>query len=527
MKRNMPPYLLKPRAGFFALFLVLSSGMSRFTSLFLRDRHLNDSQVGIALGVSSLSFLAVPFFTAFADKTGDRTAALLGMTLIGTLLVFLQGFVDLQVVSSSAAPIYLTVLRFLIASSLAPQSPVLDALAVDGHLEIANYGHERLWGAVSWGLMHLLIGGLIDLSGTYVLFYMMIVSSLCYLSLLYIWRKWRDSDQLYNQDTNNENENETHLANNQEMLVVNAREHEHKDEHEHNHEREHEHKHEHERDPTTLQLSHESATGNMCDLLRAQAAFACSSFRVTMFLFDIFLLSAGTSVVEGLLFLFFKTTMNASNFLLGWTVVMTVIFEIPLFAMSDKIMSRFSTRQLMAVAHVAYVVRVFGYTFIPPDMSGLILLFEPLHGVTYALKQMCAVTVLAKIAPKGFKNSAQGVVSTVGRLGSLTGSIGGGFVLQYLGPNVLYRGAGILVALAGVLYLVSDTWCGSETDRMDGGSVRSSSRGGSHGGRGSVSGNNSSAVSGVETYQELEDDPVVNAVNDVAVEVKVEVDIDR
>jgi hypothetical protein len=51
--------------------------MSRFTSLFLRERFLDDSQVGVALGISSLSFLAVPFVTAFADKFAhDRTIAL-------------------------------------------------------------------------------------------------------------------------------------------------------------------------------------------------------------------------------------------------------------------------------------------------------------------------------------------------------------------------------------------------------------------------------------------------------------------
>jgi PPP family 3-phenylpropionic acid transporter len=135
---------------------------------------------------------------------------------------------------------------------------------------------------------------------------------------------------------------------------------------------------------------------------------------------------------------------------------MTVLFEIPLFAMSDKIMKRFTTTQLMVIAHLAYVIRVFGYTFIPEDMPGLILLLEPLHGVTYALKQMCSVTVLARLAEPGFKNSAQGVVSTCARLGGMTGSVVGGYVLKYMGPTVLYRGAGIIVFFAGALFILSD-----------------------------------------------------------------------
>ena len=122
------------------------------------------------------------------------------------------------------------------------------------------------------------------------------------------------------------------------------------------------------------------------------------------------------------------------------------------------------------VAHLAYVLRVFGYTWIPTDMPYLILLLEPLHGVTYALKQMVSVTVLAKVANAGFKNSAQGVVTTVARLGGLTGSVVGGFVLKYQGPTVLYRGAGCLVLVAGTLYVLSDKWCGGGGGGGGGGS---------------------------------------------------------
>ena len=60
-------------------------------------------------------------------------------------------------------------------------------------------------------------------------------------------------------------------------------------------------------------------------------------------------------------------------------------------------------------------------------------------------------------------SGAQGVVTTVARLGGLTGSVVGGFVLKYQGPTVLYRGAGCLVLLAGTLYVMSDKWCGSES----------------------------------------------------------------
>ena len=50
------------------MFMVLSSAMSRFSSLFLRDRHMDDAEIGVALGLSRLSFLAVPIIGAAADR---------------------------------------------------------------------------------------------------------------------------------------------------------------------------------------------------------------------------------------------------------------------------------------------------------------------------------------------------------------------------------------------------------------------------------------------------------------------------
>ena len=438
--------------------------MSRFTSLFLRERHLDDSQVGIALGVSSLSFVATPFFTAFADQySKDRTTALLTMTFVGLMLVLAQSMVDFNLIGAAAAPVFLTLNRLFISSALAPQSPVLDALAVEGNLHVENYGSERLWGAVSWGVVHLVMGGLIDVAGgTYVIYYMTIAASIFYCSLLLLWRRRQGREEEEKKNMVEEEETEAEAEEEEkvvEKVVVMVGQKE----------------GDKERAAATTAAAAAAAAAEstvhspssrqsitLCHLLKSQLKFVFSRPDITFFLIDIFLLSAGTSIVEGLLFLFFVTTLNASNLLLGMTVVMTVLFEIPLFALSDKILTQFSTTQLIVVAHVAYVVRVFGYTFIPENAPALVLLFEPLHGVTYALKQMVSVTLLAKYAPLGFKNSAQGVVTTAARLGGFTGSIIGGYILKYQGPTFLYRGAGILVGGAGILFVCSDQYYSSE-----------------------------------------------------------------
>ena len=43
----------------------------------------------------------------------------------------------------------------------------------------------------------------------------------------------------------------------------------------------------------------------------------------------------------------------------------------------------------------------------------MILLVEPLHGVTYALLQLSSVLYAAKLAPKGLETTTQGLKDTV------------------------------------------------------------------------------------------------------------------
>eukprot|EP00944_MAST-04C_sp_MAST-4C-sp1_P001311 g1311.t1 len=91
----------------------------------------------------------------------------------------------------------------------------------------------------------------------------------------------------------------------------------------------------------------------------------CKDARSIVFFLDVTVLGMGTSLVEGLVFVFFVNDLNASNSLCGISVLITVLFEIPIFYYSDHVVDYFSNRTLMGIAHVAYVVRVVGYTVIP------------------------------------------------------------------------------------------------------------------------------------------------------------------
>jgi len=156
------------------------------------------------------------------------------------------------------------------------------------------------------------------------------------------------------------------------------------------------------------------------------------------FLFAVVCLSSGMSVVESLVFIFFEF-LGGSNTLCGITVALTVLFEIPIFHVAPKLLRRLGSGSLLLVAGCSYIVRVVGYSLIPQGHIALVLLLEPLHGVTYACAQTSMVDFAAHVMPKGSEASGQGLLGVFKGLGSVTGLFLGGVLEQTLGPRIMYR----------------------------------------------------------------------------------------
>merc|ERR1711884_46530 len=171
----------------------------------------------------------------------------------------------------------------------------------------------------------------------------------------------------------------------------------------------------------------------------------------TGFLISAILLSMGTSVVENLIFLFFES-LGASYTLCGFSVLVTVVFEIPIFYFAPRLLDRIGPMMLQNIACITYIVRVIGYTFIPNKQSALVLLFEPLHGVTYACSKTSNVDFAAKTSRKGYEASTQGVLSFLLGIGAVVGLALGGLIEQSFGPALLYRSYALIVAVGLILF---------------------------------------------------------------------------
>jgi hypothetical protein len=160
-------------------------------------------------------------------------------------------------------------------------------------------------------------------------------------------------------------------------------------------------------------------------------------------------LSIGQVVVESLVFLYFEF-LGSAYAVMGVTVILTVAFEIPIFHVAPKLLERFGSGALLLTAAACYGVRVVAYSVIPQGHVQYAFLLEPLHGITYGCAQTAAVDFAAQRVPKGCEATGQSIVSIARALGSIVGLLWGGWGSEMIGPRLMYRISAAIVVLGNL-----------------------------------------------------------------------------
>lgn len=171
------------------------------------------------------------------------------------------------------------------------------------------------------------------------------------------------------------------------------------------------------------------------------------------------LLFLGVALVEGMsltiflnyLFLYLNY-LGASATIMGLTLTMATISEIPIFLYSRRLLARWGAPFLLALSLVFTVVRSFAYVGMTAPWQ--VLLISLLHGPTFALMWIAGVAYAAEIAPPGLGTTAQAVFSGfVMGLGSALGAICGGILYDELGPASVFYFAGFAALAATVVFV--------------------------------------------------------------------------
>ncbi len=158
-------------ALYFAALFVIYGVQVPFFPVWLDGRGLDASEVAIVTAVPFILRLAVtPTVAIFADRLGDHrlfiTASAWAALAASLALGGMNGFWPILLVAA------------LLSLAAATMMPLSEAIAVKGvRLYALDYGRMRLWGSLSFVVVGLIVGALIDRSGSEAALWVMIAGA--------------------------------------------------------------------------------------------------------------------------------------------------------------------------------------------------------------------------------------------------------------------------------------------------------------------------------------------------------------
>lgn len=398
----------------------------RFISIFFQRHGLSPFQIGVVLAVPGLLALpTTPFICHLADKSGSRERILI-VTHFISLLCFLFNALALPCLHILPAKARFPVIAFATAISgifSQPAYPIVSAISLSQlrylHGDDAGvwFGKERLWAAAGWAIGGLFLGATLDYTpfGISVVYLYSTIMSLIFILTIIRF-------QQTNSETGGTNLFSEGLIDESNHVPFSQAEWAH----------------------LSSNPSERTPTPSIIEILRP---VIFDGGLVTIFFFHLsFWLAVGMSIVENLLFLYFHNELHASNLLCGFTVVITVIFEIPLFAYAPVLLKNIGAPILMVIGALAYVVRAFGYAIVPS--AWCVLFLEPLHGITYAAVESASVAYVSQRTTARYEATAQALLTITTEIGFGVGIAIGGFIIEHYGSRILYRVSGSLVLIA-------------------------------------------------------------------------------
>lgn len=170
--------------------------------------------------------------------------------------------------------------------------------------------------------------------------------------------------------------------------------------------------------------------------------------KLGVFLITIWLIANLMAVIDNFLFWFLED-IGGGDLIIGLSLLFTCVGEIPVFFISGYIIGRIGHVGALYLTFLCYALRFFLYSILTNPWT--ILPVELLHGITFALMWATSTSYARANAPDGMKASLQAIMSGIyWGLGKGCGGILSGLSWQYLGARQTFRAcAG--VSLGGCL----------------------------------------------------------------------------
>ena len=299
-----------------------ASSFGRFATIFyVQVAQLNASQIGAVEASQPIaSAIGNQLFGVVADRLQSKKVISLLTQLVSTCLLMLLMLPQVQCCMGRILAVMVAVSFFGVGGG------VLDSYTLDllGVARRGEYGRYRLWLAISWGVGNAGMGAVAKVNFNYNFIAMAVLNAAAILMMAMALPRRTQQEKILVAERSAERAHAAAAADDDVGAMSNSA-----------------------RGSTTLRN------------LLCQA-------RMIAFLVHLMLLGFGFTVVEKFLFVFALDELGADSTLCGYSVAVTVIFEIPIFQFGAQLVERLGHDAMMWLATASYVARVFGYTRLEP-----------------------------------------------------------------------------------------------------------------------------------------------------------------
>ncbi|CAL4102291.1 unnamed protein product [Meganyctiphanes norvegica] len=192
-----------------------------------------------------------------------------------------------------------------------------------------------------------------------------------------------------------------------------------------------------------IQIPKRSLLTNISLLVR------CLEFRTLLLL--VLILGTFSGYLKTFIYIHLEN-LGATKLLMGLTTSISIILSLPFLYKSAKVLEYCGHHYIIMLAFVGYCVRFTGFSYITEPWWSLPL--EALEPFTLNLMMVSAATLAYKLAPKDLVATAQSILWVSHyNIGRFVGIFVGGFITTEYGAVPVFKGAAVLSAVFGALYL--------------------------------------------------------------------------
>ena len=168
-----------------------------------------------------------------------------------------------------------------------------------------------------------------------------------------------------------------------------------------------------------------------------------------------FLVSVGTSALNTFLGIYLAALGGGAG-LIGAANALAAVSEIPILLGGATLSRGLGSRRLLILAVVVYIGRLVAVSVIPGP--GWVFPVQLFHGLSFGANLMASVTLVNQIVGTERAATGQGLLASALALGTITGSVAGGELLDRIGVVAVFRLAAVVMLLGLGVFLAGRRW---------------------------------------------------------------------